>query len=213
MNNETHCIYIHINKLDNNKVYIGQALDNKYLSRWSSGYGYSKQYFGKIITQYGWDNFEHKILETGLKDNEVNQREQYWIQYYDATNPEKGYNKDPGGGGKSQETRQKMSESWQKDKQRREQQSILMTNLNKTLDRSGTKNGMYGRTREDTKQLMGKKVYCVEKDKIFDSLSDAGRWLGNIKQRSHIAEVCNGQRHTCGGYHWKFLKEDDIVEF
>lgn len=207
MNNETHCIYMHKNKLDN-KVYIGQTLDNKYLERWSSGHGYSKQYFGEIITKYGWDNFEHKILETNIKDSDIDEREKYWIKYFDATNPEKGYNKDPGGGSKSQETRQKMSDSWQKDIERKQKQSNLMIQLNKTLNRKGQNNSMYGRTREDIKQLLGKKVRCIETNKIFDSMSDASRWIcGNEKMRSHIREVCEGKRHTCYNYHWEYVNE------
>lgn len=207
----THCIYIHRNKI-NNKVYIGQALDDKYLDRWSYGHGYSKQFFGKEIAKYGWNNFEHKILETGLDELTVNERERYWIEYYDATNPEKGYNIDPGGGGKSEETRQRMSESWQKDKKRKKEQSDLMIKLNKTLDRTGENNSMYGRTREDIKQLLGKKVCCIEENKIFDSMSDAARWIGNENMRSHIAEVCKGKRKTCKGYHWKFINNNFIVE-
>lgn len=46
-------------------------------------------------------------------------------------------------------------------------------------------------------------VYCIELNKHYDSAADAGREL-NIKS-GNITKCCEGERKTCGGYHWKYF--------
>ena len=89
-------IYIHKNKI-NNKVYIGQTSET--LERRSrGGKGYKGcSYFYNAIEEYGWDNFEHFILEQNLTSDEADAKERFWINAFDSTNPEKGYNLLPGG--------------------------------------------------------------------------------------------------------------------
>lgn len=53
----------------------------------------------------------------------------------------------------------------------------------------------------------GKKVICIELNKTFPSATDAGRNL-NINP-SHISMVCKEKRKTCGGYHWKYIEEEN----
>lgn len=48
-----------------------------------------------------------------------------------------------------------------------------------------------------------KRVYCVELDRIFDSITQAEVEIGC----KHIGEVCNGARQTAGGFHWYFVEE------
>lgn len=57
-----------------------------------------------------------------------------------------------------------------------------------------------------------RKVRCVELDKIFNSISEAEQWSassdnpnGKICYHQHISKVCNGKRHTTGGYHWEYV--------
>ena len=95
-------IYCHQNKI-NGKRYIGQTKQNL-RNRWRNGNGYKPNYkynskFYNAILKYGWDNFEHIILEKDIETlDEANARESYWISYYDTfNNNEKGYNMTPGG--------------------------------------------------------------------------------------------------------------------
>ena len=95
-NDKKYCIYIHINKT-NNKVYVGQTCQ-KPEYRWNHGQGYKEcSYFYNAILKYGWDNFEHKILETNLSQERANQLECYYIKYYNANNSAYGYNIQQGG--------------------------------------------------------------------------------------------------------------------
>lgn len=86
----------------NSKVYIGQSVDIKkrFTAHVSSAINeFNKSYdylLPRAIRKYGLDNFKFEVLEECLKE-ELNNKEVYWISYYDATNPEKGYNNDLGG--------------------------------------------------------------------------------------------------------------------
>lgn len=72
----------------------------------------------------------------------------------------------------------------------------------------GDKNPMYGRTGE--KHHNSKKVYCVELDKVFNSIRDVERELGI--NSVHVSDACKGKRKSCGKHpvtgeklHWKYV--------
>lgn len=94
-NNNYGFIYITTNTI-NNKKYIGQK---KYNSRdWKTylGSGIRIKY---AINKYGAENFTRKIIEDCRNQVELNEREIYWINYYDATKSEEFYNIASGGDG------------------------------------------------------------------------------------------------------------------
>lgn len=98
------------------KIYIG-ITGQKVERRWGNGSGYSNnKYFTRAIKKYGWENFNHKILFTGLTKKEAGKMEQYLIEKYDCIMP-KGYNKSKGGEygalgiHHSEETKKKISEA------------------------------------------------------------------------------------------------------
>ena len=107
-------IYMHRNKI-NNKVYIGQTIQSCQ-SRWKhNGNGYKTQNkFYSAIQKYGWDNFEHIILEENLTLEELNERESYWIHFYNSI--ENGYNVREGGNNQplTNEHKEKIRESHNK---------------------------------------------------------------------------------------------------
>ena len=53
----------------------------------------------------------------------------------------------------------------------------------------------------------GKKVYCVELDKVFNSQRAAADELG-LDQGS-ISKCCNGKLKTCGKLHFKFYQGEE----
>ena len=121
--NNTYCVYIHINRV-NNKAYIGQTVYGYDISlRWrNNGKGYLKKdskgnftqpAFANAINKHGWDNFEHIIWANNLTAQEANHIEKLLIALFDTTNSEYGYNVRPGGENStlSDITRKKISES------------------------------------------------------------------------------------------------------
>lgn len=107
-------IYKHTN-LINNKIYIGQTCQNPE-QRWRNGKGYnSKTYFAKAINKYGWDNFTHQIIEENIPTRQIaNQREEYWINFYNSNDSKYGYNMTTGGEGFTPQTGSYYSkQNWQ----------------------------------------------------------------------------------------------------
>lgn len=87
------------------KYYIGRTID-KESNRWKEHVRCAQDdkdgcwLLNAAIRKYGGEAFFVTILEDNINDILLLQeREEYWIKYYDATNPDKGYNRSPGKGG------------------------------------------------------------------------------------------------------------------
>lgn len=85
-------IYLYTNKL-NNKKYVGQSvnIEQRFISHLKS---YSTP-FDIELHNVGLDNFSFEIIEL-CKKEELNQKEKYWIEFYDTYN--NGYNQTTGNG-------------------------------------------------------------------------------------------------------------------
>ena len=89
-------IYIHINKL-NNKKYVGITKTSAERRWGTEGENYKGQlFYEKGIVPFGWDNFDHIILNDDLSYDLVQQIEARLIKELDLTNPDKGYNDNEG---------------------------------------------------------------------------------------------------------------------
>lgn len=94
----------------NNKIYVGQhntSADDGYLG--------SGKLFRRALKKYGKESFFRETIEFCTSAN-VNEREIYWVDNLDATNPLIGYNITEGGNGKrgyieSSKTKTKKSKS------------------------------------------------------------------------------------------------------
>lgn len=119
--NKNYCVYVHTSP--SGKKYVGQT-GKKPEERWGkNGSHYLKKEkngeymhiaFARAILKYGWDNIEHEIVATNLTREEANNLEISLIKELKTKNRQYGYNlKDGGigGGGFSEETLKKMSES------------------------------------------------------------------------------------------------------
>ena len=214
----TWCVYMHENRA-NGKKYIGitkQAPER----RWQNGYGYRESpRFYKAIEKYGWDGFKHEILYTHLTAEEAAAKEVELIAKYQTTDPERGYNLDPGGGGtqpKTEEVRAKMSRArlgTHPTAATRERLRASHTGLKQTPEtRKKRSEALLGKKKsEEHAQNIGRAkskpvgMYneAGEKIAVFSSMTAAGLATGiNFK---NISEVCYGRRHKAGGYAWKFM--------
>ena len=116
MSNEQkeYIVYCHTNKI-NGKKYIGITCQTVN-ERWGRhGEKYKSRKFGNAIRKYGWENFTHEILFTGLSANKAKEIEKELIEKYN-TFGKNGYNSTKGGDGVagfkfSEKSRKKMSNS------------------------------------------------------------------------------------------------------
>ena len=72
--------------LINGKKYIGKDTKN------SKTYLGSGTFLKKAIKKYGRENFKKEILEYCLNEDELKQKEEYWLLFYDAANNSEYYN-------------------------------------------------------------------------------------------------------------------------
>ena len=82
-----------ITNLINNKIYIGQHKGHIFDPYY---YG-SGSWFRSVMKRYGKENFNCEVLEECDTPELLNEREVYWIEFYQARNPQIGYNLAKGG--------------------------------------------------------------------------------------------------------------------
>lgn len=215
MPNESFCVYMHKLRSDG-RVYIGQTYNVH--QRW---YAQGKKYrrcthFWNAIQKYGWDSFEHIILEDNLSKEEADYYEDYYIAIYDSMNPEHGFNLRYGGshGKLSEETKKLLSkinkgrklpeEAIQKMSEKRK--GVKLSDYHKQRISEGRKQSQRAKDAslknvEDCK----KKVVCVETNVVFNSVNEAAESVNVSK--TCISECLHGKQHTSGGYHWKLFDE------
>ena len=89
-------IYI-IRNYINDKVYIGQTIQpvNLRFNRHMCDAKRKNTKFHKAVMEIGKEFFYYAVLESGIDDREIGEREQYYIRKYDSINS--GYNKGIGG--------------------------------------------------------------------------------------------------------------------
>lgn len=107
----TWTVYCHQNKI-NGKKYFG-ITSRKPQSRWGASGQCYHFYFGKALTKYGWDNFEHIILYSKIDKETAIMFEQFLIDAFKTKDKKFGYNLTDGGEGAlnpSEETRKRLSE-------------------------------------------------------------------------------------------------------
>lgn len=226
---ECYLVYQHINKI-NGKQYVG-ITKRKPEECWGlNGQKYSTSpKFYTAIQKYGWDNFEHNILETNLTKDEACEKEQYYIKKFNSLSPN-GYNLTTGGEMTimSEEARQKLSNSMKnntngahpcseetKEKIRLALKGKKFTEEHKQHISEAKRGKSTGSCSEEKRQhiIAAKKdkkpVYCVELNIVYESIQEYARQLNLYA--TNISKVCKGQRlKTTGGYHFQYATEEQI---
>lgn len=85
----------------NSKIYIGKttrSLQTRFEEHIKNTSNY-KSAISAAIQKYGEKHFQIQLIEDNIPDEQLNQKERYWINFYDSYR--KGYNLTPGGDGKS----------------------------------------------------------------------------------------------------------------
>ena len=198
-------IYMHKNKI-NGKIYIGQTCQSP-ARRWRKGEGYKGcTYFYSAIQKYGWDNFEHIILQEGLSKEEADYQEFFLINQYHSNDNRYGYNlKDIHIHNEySQQSKNKMSQS----------ASMRFKNLEERKKQSERIKKAYQQNASRWDSIK-KTIQCIETGETFASITEAAKWSG-IKSLSSFGNFFAGRSKSCGRHpitgerlHWIKIKGDD----
>lgn len=227
----------------NGKSYIGQALDVKdrkceHLSELRGGYHYNT-YLQNSYNKYKENNFSWTVLEY-CDEYELDDREIYWIAYYNTY--EDGFNANKGGKGnrgykRTEETKQKLSESlkqaWSIADERRKEFSERMQGDKNPMygktgasnpaygqDHSGEKNGMYGRHHSNESKELNRQAHLGKNNKMSKPVICIETQVlfysqGEAGRIMHcdptgINKCCRDVKKTCGGYHWRYATQEEI---
>ena len=83
-----------ITNIQNNKIYIGQTIrsvrDRFHRHINDALNNNLDTHFARAIRKYGRDSFIIEVIDEATNQTELNQKEQYWIQYYNSI--QDGYN-------------------------------------------------------------------------------------------------------------------------
>lgn len=105
-------IYCATNRI-NGKRYIGQTTYTLGFRKNGHGIDAKRQThrFARAINKYGIEGFEWREIDRAISANELNEKEVYWIGFFDSLRRDKGYNLQGGGGAKTmaEETKRKIS--------------------------------------------------------------------------------------------------------
>lgn len=199
-------IYKITNQL-NGKCYIGQSIHIE--QRWQEHlYTTSNCTLLKYaLHKYGVDNFKFEVLEE-CTQQELNQREQYWIEYYNSFG-ENGYNLTRGGDGVIKYSAEAVYETY--------------CQLN-SIEQTAKKIGCHINTARSILREYGinlheqsdaKPVECIDTTtlqviKQYTSIQEAA-------DEMHVAHgairmALNGTHKTSCGYYWRYIGSDKIFE-
>lgn len=200
-----------IANLINGKVYIGQTVRTLEV-RTEEHKRHNRILIDKAIQKYGFDNFVVEVIDSATSIDELNQKERYWIAFFNCLAPI-GYNQCMGGDNTvgfhhRQESKQKMSIARGKMYigENNPFYGCKHTETAKTK-MSVLRKGMGHLTPEQVKKLREShrtcKVKNIETGEIFASIKEAAE--KHKIESTHITRVCKRKRKTAGGYHWEYV--------
>ena len=190
------------------KWYVGQTIHpngrfNAHIRLSSSN---DNTHFHRALRKYGLENFVYCILEDNVLRDNLNMKEQYWIEYYDSFYD--GYNMTAGGDGTLS------CVPWNKGKH-----GIFSEETIKKMSKSlkgrfiGENNPFYGKhhsiesrkkNSEAHKGRKAKKVNQYDKEGNFvhqwDSMADIKR----AGFKANICYCCQGKIPYANGFIWKY---------
>lgn len=197
--------YIYKLTSPSNKCYIGQTVNLK--SRLTSYKNFHKKekqpYIFNALKKYGFDNFTVDIIETIEKEtteelqDSLNTLEIFYIDKFDTTNKEKGYNICKGGnqgrlGVKtSEETKEKLRNAWTPE---------LREHVSKQFRGKRSGNAL---------NIIAVLQYNMDGNFIaeYESLTDAAKAVNGAQQS--ISKCCKCESKYSYGYLWKFKESDN----
>ena len=179
------------------EVYVGQSinLEARYKRQQHEWVNKDTDFY-TAIQDYGWNNFSYEVIEN-CSIEQLNEREIYWISYYDSYN--NGYNMTKGGSNKNSVNHYEIHSLWEEGLSPKEISIKLNIGLSTTyqslngylpfIEREKPKNYIY------QYDLNGNYIQS------WNSQKEVEREL-NISSAS-IGKVISGKRNSAGGFLWR----------
>lgn len=192
-------IYKITNKI-NGHAYIGQSVQIE--KRWAAhkekiNSDKEKDYpLYRAFKKYGLDNFSFEIIEE-CQESDLNDREIYWIDYYDTF--KNGYNQTVGGSGTRKYNPQDVIDTYNVSKNMNQTAKTLNLSYYTVRDILHHHNIFGIDEIKPVEQIDPKTLKVI---KTFESLEDAAREIGCT--HTAIAQAAAGQTNNCRGYFWRF---------
>lgn len=206
-------IYKIINDV-NDKLYIGKtdfSIEKRFREHCNDAFRQrnEKRPLYTAMRKYGIEHFKIELIE---KTSNPDEREKYWINFYNTYT--KGYNATKGRDGKHLFDHQQIilyikNNPFATTKEITKHFNCSNSLIFEIMQENNLKLSYY---RDISKKVIAfslKGIFIAE----FDSTASAARWLFEMKKisvlrsgvRSHISDVANGKRKTAYGYIWKYI--------
>ena len=189
----------------NGKIYVGQSID--IARRWEDHINKKGQnsLISQAIKKYGFKAFTFEVLEE-CTQNELDDLEQYWIDFYDSCN--NGYNLTLGGQGSPKYKVADILASFEKTQNITQTARECGCSLN-VARRIIHGEGINFHEQSDAKPIEAINPETLQTIKQFTSIRDAASSL-NVSPAA-ISAALKGTHKTACGYYWKEI--DNQVEF
>lgn len=216
---------MHTNKI-NGKFYIGQTCQSLEKRSGSNGESYRGcERFYEAIKEYGWKNFEHTVLLSGLSSEEADKLEREFITSTRSYDPAVGYNIALGGSGMSSERskalwlnpayRERISEAnkeiWANEDYHKNRSALYKEQWKdpekrkrrskQAVERWADKE-FHEKARKAVLDACATSVRCIETGEEFNAIVEACNKY-NIHHSNLIRSIRKGCR--CGGYYWEYV--------
>lgn len=165
------------------------------------------------MNKYGIEHFSIQQIEE-CSDNIVNEREKYWIKFYNSYY--NGYNATLGGEGRKEYEALIFVENYQNGLTETEIAAKYKCDISTVKRALNLYNICPSKEyQRRAKEQYGKKCCCI-KDNVsmeFSTMMEAARFIkdNNLSVdtisgiQTHIGQVCNGKRKTAYGYKWQYM--------
>ena len=181
-----------ITNIQNNKVYIGQTIrpiEQRFHRHLSDALNnILDTHFARAIRKYGKDSFIIEEIDNAQTQDELNQKEQYWIRYYNSV--EEGYNETDAISKCGGNTYQSKTE---------EEMEVIKEKIRQT--KIGAKNPM-------ARKIKRTNIITNEVD-IFDTVISCAKACGIQNGKTSITDRLNGKTKSPFKKTWIFEYYDE----
>ena len=208
-----------ITNILNGQSYIGQTC-RSYKDRWAEHKRdrlkepYCNWPLYKMINKIGIENTSWEVIEE-IPNNMLNEREQYWIAFYDTKN--NGYNCTYGGNNGTKHDYNEILQYWLNEGERNFTKTARHFYTEKSYISDIVKSMGYNtRTWEEINNndhdSIKRKVNKIDPNtgkvlKTYDSITEAAIDMGNKDYVKTIAPTCKGKHPTYLGYCWQYVED------